>query len=210
MTHKNWVQIQGDEVFRGRQGWPRGCRPSVGNVEDLGLAPSRSTSGISKEGGKGGKKVGGGEEGRRKDGEREWGGRKGSCEEWTTTNTDECQRMARRFPGRGPFTEPSILDGCLGAGRWAATLFQELPAAELIVQNLLGIGVGQIDFFSWQAWSHSLSCQPERPNISASEGSLWEKGRATRLVPGERREPCKGLGFLIREASAQFVHPWGK
>ena len=40
-----------------------GCRPSVGNVGDLGLAPSRSTSGISKEGRKGGKKVGGGEEG---------------------------------------------------------------------------------------------------------------------------------------------------
>lgn len=58
-----------------------GCRPGVGNVEDLGLAPSRSTSGISKEGGKGGKKVGGGEEGGRKVGERKWGGRKGSCEE---------------------------------------------------------------------------------------------------------------------------------
>lgn len=127
-----------------------------------------------------GKKVGQKEE-ERKDGERKGEKERGLVRNDPQLTLIECQRMARWFPGRGPFIwSPPVWVplGYLGL-HTGLVFYLGSPCFGVNCSQDQG-GADQLLFLASVKESHSY--HPERPNFSVSQGLKWEKGKAQ--IPG--------------------------
>lgn len=128
-----------------------------------------------------GKKVGQ-KEGERKDGERKGEEERGLVRNDPQLTLIERQRMARWFPGRGPFiwSPPAWVPlGYLGL-HTGLVFYLRSPCFGVNCSQDKS-GADQLLLFLARV-KESLFYHPERPGFSVSQGLKWEKGKAQ--IPG--------------------------